>query len=103
MQAGLEKDPPDFEHCLKLVDEIKGILLELVPGGAPRVKAQIEEVMDMELYKQQIENDSFDLQSVVKFVVGIMLGLCAPARDASIRFEVCCNFTSKKNTVDCAT
>jgi hypothetical protein len=41
--------------------------------------------MDLDLYKQQIENESFNLQGVVKFVVELMLGLCAPARDATIR------------------
>ena len=85
VRAGLEKSPPDYEHSLRLIAEIKGILLDLVPSGAQRAKDQINEVMDIDLYKQQIENDSFNLQGVVKFVVELMLGLCAPARDPTIR------------------
>ena len=85
VRAGLQKSPPDYEHSLRLIAEIKGILLDLVPSGAQRAKDQINEVMDIELYKQQIENDTFNLQGVVKFVVELMLGLCAPARDATIR------------------
>lgn len=85
VRAGLQKDPPDYEHSLRLIGEIKGILLDLVPAAAQRAKDQINEVMDIELYKQQIENDSFNLQGVVKFVVEVMLGLCAPARDSKIR------------------
>lgn len=85
VRAGLEKTPPDYEHSLRLIAEIKGILLDLVPSGAQRAKDQINDVMDIDLYKQQIENDSFNLQGVVKFVVELMLGLCAPARDPTIR------------------
>ena len=42
------------------------------------------QVMDIELYKQQIEQGSFDLHLVAQFVVQTMLGLCAPARDATV-------------------
>ena len=57
----------------------------MVPAQVQRAKDQINEVMDIELYKQQIENETFNLQGVVKFVVELMLGLCAPARDTTIR------------------
>lgn len=70
---------------MKLVAEIKEILLDLVPKGAPKAKERVDEVMDIDLYKQMIQNDSFDLPSVIKFVVEMMLGLCAPARDPIIR------------------
>jgi len=85
VRAGLQQSPPDFEHSLRLIAEIKGILLDLVPAQVQRAKDQINEVMDIELYKQQIENETFNLQGVVKFVVELMLGLCAPARDTTIR------------------
>eukprot|EP00116_Pleurobrachia_bachei_P005052 sb/3465314/ len=84
VREALDKTPPEFEHSLRLIAEIKEILLELVPAKAERVRAQINEVMDIELYKQQIEQGSFDLHLVAKFVVQTMLGLCAPARDATV-------------------
>ena len=65
--------------------EIKEILLDLIPQAGQKIRAQVNEVMDLELYKQQIENDTFDLKSVSQFVVSIMLSLCAPARDSTVR------------------
>ena len=67
---------------------MKGVLVELVPAGAASIRSQVNEVMDMTLYRQQIQQQTFDVGSVVKFVVDIMLMLCAPARDPSIRFII---------------
>ena len=54
-------------------------------GEHSPVQHDLFQVMDMDLYKQQIEHDTFDLRSVTKFVVETMLSLCAPARDPTIR------------------
>ena len=44
VREALDKDPPEFEHSLRLIAEIKEILLELVPAKAERVRGQINEV-----------------------------------------------------------
>ena len=33
VREGLQGTPPDFEHSIRLLAEIKGILLELIPAG----------------------------------------------------------------------
>jgi len=84
VREGLRGTPPDFEHSIRLLAEIKGILLELIPAGAPNASKKVEEVLDMDLIKQQIEQEAFNLRGVVEFIVSIMAGLCAPARDSTV-------------------
>ena len=45
-------------------------------SGAPNAAKKVEEVLDMELIKQQIEQDAFNLRGVVEFIVSIMAGVC---------------------------
>lgn len=59
-------------------------MLELIPAGAPNASKKVEEVLDMDLIKQQIEQEAFNLRGVVEFIVSIMAGLCAPARDSTV-------------------
>ena len=49
-----------------------------------RIKAQVEEVLDLELIKQKLENDAFDIYYYSGYVVDIMSKQCAPVRDDRI-------------------
>jgi hypothetical protein len=49
-----------------------------------KLRDQIEGVLDMELIKQQMDNQTFDYQQYGLFVVDTMSKLCAPARDSAI-------------------
>lgn len=49
-----------------------------------RIKAKIEEVLDMKLIEQKIENDAFDIAYYAEFVRFLMSQSCAPVRDEEI-------------------
>jgi len=49
-----------------------------------RMRARIEEVLDMQLIAQKIEHDAFDLHYYIGFIVTVMSSLCAPARDEEV-------------------
>lgn len=81
----LAQDPPEYEHTMKLVEEIKDRLLEIAGRRKTSIHALIEETMDMELYRQQAESNTFDLWSVGSFIIDMMFKTCTPAREEEIR------------------
>lgn len=60
------------------------MLLFLNPG-ANRMRTQIMEVLDMDLIRQQAENDALDIQGLASYIISTMGKLCAPVRDEEIR------------------
>lgn len=56
----------------------------MLPGHT-RLRNQITEVLDLDLIKQEAENGALDISKLVKFVIGMMGTLCAPARDEDIK------------------
>jgi len=46
-----------------------------------RLSAQISEVLDLDLIKQKMENDAFDIYYYSDYVINCMAKLCAPVRD----------------------
>ena len=48
------------------------------------MKKRVEEVLDSELIKQQIEHDAFDIASCANFILDILSKMCAPVRDQAI-------------------
>lgn len=43
------------------------------------------EVLDMDLIRQQAENDALDIQGLASYIISTMGKLCAPVRDEEIR------------------
>ncbi|XP_010902389.1 T-complex protein 11-like protein 1 [Esox lucius] len=84
LEAQLSENPPSYNHAIKLLAEIKETLLSFLLPGHGRLRAQIEEVLDLPLIRQQAENGALDIDKVVMFVIGMMGSLCAPSRDEEI-------------------
>lgn len=82
-EAKIKEDPPDFSHAIVLIAEVKELLLALLPPNS-RLKTQISEVLDLDLIKQKMENDAFDIYYYGNFVSDLMARICAPARDERI-------------------
>ena len=59
-------------------------LLGLLLPQHTRFKRQIEEVLDLQLIRQQVDNKTLDFKHYADFVIGILSQLCAPARDEQI-------------------
>lgn len=56
-------------------------MLSLLLPHHNSLRAQINEVLDLDLIKQQASHYILDISRLAQFVVGILSKLCAPARD----------------------
>lgn len=61
------------------------ILLSFLNSGANRMRTQIMEVLDMDLIRQQADNDAVDIQGLASYIITTMGKLCVPARDDEIK------------------
>ncbi|XP_042547370.1 T-complex protein 11-like protein 1 isoform X2 [Dipodomys spectabilis] len=84
LSAQLSEDPPTYDHAIKLVGEIKEILLSFLLPGHTRLRNQITEVLDLDLIKQEAENGALDISKLAEFIIDMMGTLCAPARDEEV-------------------
>ncbi|KAK3098937.1 hypothetical protein FSP39_024473 [Pinctada imbricata] len=84
LQDKLSQDPPDYSNAVVLIEEVKENLMALLLPQHVRLKAQIEEVLDLDLIKQKMENDAFDIHYYANYVIDIMAKLCAPVRDEQV-------------------
>ncbi|KAK1167146.1 T-complex protein 11-like protein 2 [Acipenser oxyrinchus oxyrinchus] len=85
LEAELNEDPPVYEYAIRLVEEIKEILLSFLNPGANRLRNQICEVLDMDLIQQQVDNDAVDIHGLENYIITVMGKLCAPARDDDVK------------------
>ncbi|XP_075712823.1 T-complex protein 11-like protein 2 [Rhinoderma darwinii] len=85
LESELKEDPPQYEHAIKLFDEIKEILLSFLTPGTNRLRTQICEVLDVDLIRQQAEHNSVDIPKLGSYIINIMSKLCAPVRDDNVK------------------
>ncbi|XP_028924160.1 T-complex protein 11 homolog isoform X5 [Ornithorhynchus anatinus] len=85
LKEQLSAIPPDYTHVLKLLQEIKEILLSLLLPHHARLRSQIEEAMDMELLRQEAEHGALDVPRLSAYIRGMMAMLCAPVRDEEVQ------------------
>ncbi|XP_017266954.1 T-complex protein 11-like protein 2 [Kryptolebias marmoratus] len=85
LESELNNDPPEYQHAIKLLEEIREILLSFLNPGANRMRTQIMEVLDMDLICQQADNDAVDIQGLASYIITTMGKLCAPVRDEEIK------------------
>lgn len=85
LRQQLMEEPPNFSQALVLLEDIKQNLFSCLLAQHSRLKEEIEEVLDSELIKQQVENNTLDFQYYANFVISMMAKLCAPVRDENVR------------------
>ncbi|XP_010004091.1 PREDICTED: T-complex protein 11-like protein 2 [Chaetura pelagica] len=85
LESELNEDPPEYEHAIKLFEEIKEILLSFLTPGANRIQNQICEVLDADLIRQQAEHNAVDIHGLANYIINTMGKLCAPIRDNDIK------------------
>lgn len=83
-QSKLDEDPPEYDHAVLLIEEVKENLLGLLLPQHVRLKTQICEVLDTELIQQKLQNDAFDIYYYSDYVINILSKLCSPARDENM-------------------
>ncbi|XP_061663556.1 T-complex protein 11-like protein 2 [Syngnathoides biaculeatus] len=84
VESELNDDPPEYRQAIKLLEEIREILLSFLNPGSNRMRTQILEALDTDLIRQQAENDAVDIAGLASYVIGVMGKLCAPVRDREI-------------------
>ena len=60
-------------------------MLSLLLSRHHSLRAQINEVLDLDLIKQQANHGILDISRLAQFVVSILSKLCAPARDEQVK------------------
>ncbi|OXU26289.1 hypothetical protein TSAR_012562 [Trichomalopsis sarcophagae] len=80
----LSQDPPIYTQALRLLKEIKDALDELLLPHNARIKETINQVLDIDLIKQQAENGVLDFHHYAEYVISLMAKICAPVRDEKI-------------------
>ncbi|XP_023263998.1 T-complex protein 11-like protein 2 [Seriola lalandi dorsalis] len=85
LESELNDDPPEYGQAIRLLEEIREILLSFLNPGANRMRTQIMEVLDMDLIRQQADNDAVDIQGLSSFIITTMGKMCAPVRDEDIK------------------
>jgi len=76
-------------------------LLKLLLPHSQRTRAQIDEVLDLELIEQQAEHGALDFQHYATFIVDKMAAMCAPVRDELV--SSLCGITDVVTLYRCAT
>ncbi|XP_029947107.1 T-complex protein 11-like protein 1 [Salarias fasciatus] len=85
LQEQLSGDPPCYNHAVLLLQEVKTMLQSLLLPHHIRLRAQLDEVLDMELIQQEVDHGALDLHRLAGFVISLMASLCAPVRDPEVR------------------
>ncbi|XP_018541161.1 T-complex protein 11-like protein 2 [Lates calcarifer] len=85
LESELNDDPPEYGQAIRLLEEIREILLSFLNPGANRMRTQIMEVLDMDLIRQQADNDAVDIQGLSSYIITTMGKMCAPVRDEDIK------------------
>lgn len=85
LEEEVNSNPPQYKNAFNLLMEMKEMIMEILPkGDGLLMKKQIEEVLDGELIKQQIEHEAFDILSCAGYILDILSKMCAPVRDQAI-------------------
>ncbi|XP_063800552.1 T-complex protein 11-like protein 1 isoform X2 [Pseudophryne corroboree] len=85
LETQFSEDPPVYDHMIILLREVKETLFSFLLPGHTRLRNQINEVLDLDLIKQEAENGVLDIPKLADFTVGMMGTLCAPARDEEVK------------------
>ncbi|XP_069546725.1 T-complex protein 11-like protein 1 [Brachyistius frenatus] len=85
LQEQLSSDPPNYDHAVILLQEVKTMLGSLLLPAHVRLRSQLDEVLDMELIRQEVDHGALDLHRLAGFVINTMASLCAPVRDPEVR------------------
>uniref|UniRef100_A0A3Q4BED8 T-complex 11, testis-specific-like 2 n=1 Tax=Mola mola TaxID=94237 RepID=A0A3Q4BED8_MOLML len=84
LQEQLTCDPPNYNHAVILLQEVKTMLQSLLLPGHVRLRSEMDEVLDMELIQQQVDHGVLDLHRLAGYIINTMASLCAPVRDPEV-------------------
>uniref|UniRef100_A0A914BV58 T-complex 11 n=1 Tax=Acrobeloides nanus TaxID=290746 RepID=A0A914BV58_9BILA len=74
LREDLQHDPPDYSHCLVLLVDMKQQIIDLLSEKHGRMRAEVENVLDIDLLRQQIEKNIVDMNRVFLFILDVLNG-----------------------------
>lgn len=83
LEVKVRQEPPDYDWIARLYGEIRTRLASILKSGS-MVRNEIEISMDVELFRQMIENKAFggtELYNLITLVFELCKKLGSPARD----------------------
>lgn len=85
LESQLNEDPPCYDHSLNLLSEIKADLISLLLPHSTKLLVEINEVLDIDLIRQQAEKGVLDFHKYAQYIISVMYKMCAPVRDERIQ------------------
>lgn len=85
LEEQLNESPPNYDQAMCLLQEAKEVLLSLLMPYSTRMREEIEQVLDVDLIRQQAEHGTLDFHGYARHVISLMARMCAPVRDSSIK------------------
>lgn len=85
IDENINSKTPDYEWVIKLYQEIKFRLLSFLHNKKGNIYKQLDTEFDVDLFRQMIENDVFNQESMIKLINNTfewILKLEAPIRDS---------------------
>ena len=93
LEEKVREEPPDYDWITRLYEEIRTRLSSLLRENS-KTRKEIEDSMDVELFRQMIENKAFgavELYNLINHVFELCKKLGSPARDNEVdkfKFQV---------------
>lgn len=93
LEEKVREEPPDYDWITRLYQEIRTRLSSLLRENS-KTRKEIEDSMDVELFRQMIENKAFgavELYNLIEHVFELCKKLGSPARDNEVdksKFQV---------------
>lgn len=84
LRSQLESDPPQYEHAIQLLSEIKEGFQTILTKNNQKALDRINEILDEAVIKQQAEQKTLDFRAYANFVTHVMSLACAPVRDEQV-------------------
>ncbi|KAI8391078.1 T-complex 11 [Radiomyces spectabilis] len=72
------------QSIASIMEDVRKSLLDLAKSSTTLYK-QLDDMMDMDLIRQNLSKGTFDLDMMLKDIVQVMLRICAPVRDETIQ------------------
>jgi len=85
LKSEVTLDPPQYRSALKLLIEMKQIILEIIPVANEKLIKNIKEVLDEDFIEQEVAHGVFDLHTCAMYIINVLAKLCAPVRDEKIK------------------
>lgn len=85
LESQLNSSPPIYKQALALLNEIKDEIIQFLLPQTSKLKQEINEILDLELIKQQAEYGAVDFQRYNQYILSVLSRLCAPIRDDKIK------------------